>query len=767
MVSSPELIRPDPVAAGTSTSASHTRVTVIIPARNAEKLIGRTVRAVREQEIAPRIDLEVTVVDDGSTDDTAAVARSAGARVISIATDAITGNPAAARNHGAARANGDLLVFLDADCEPADGWLEALLGPLLANETDCTGGSLGLPDGLPLSARLDYYCGWYHVHPERPAGPVPNHPPANLCVRRSAFAATSGFCERRPVAYSHEELRWQAELQSAGGRIVFEPAAIALHWNRPGFGNLLRRNYRWGYGSIEAKAQSGTVRLAALYRYPWLLVALSLPLALPLSAYVIACWLRVGVYEPLLLFPAVAAARLAYAVGMAAGGLRWLRERRTTHRSLVNGVRTPDSEERHELEAGTRWTAGVRGAPGRDRAASEPGRVLTRPPVLMVAPQPFYEDRGTPIAVRQVLAALSQLGYPVDLLTYPMGASPEIPGVRYHRLENPLRIQTVPIGFSFRKLWLDAFLFYALKRKLRKRSYLCIHAVEEAALFSVLAARRHRIPVVYDMQSSLAEAMARKPLLRNAFGRAVLSAGERWLIRNSDWIITSAGLRPVVEAAATQASVREWRYPSTARPASRTDVERLRTSLEIAPAQTVVLYTGNFEDYQGLPLLLAAVPRVLRAVPKTVFVLVGADETKKTRGLERMFARVPRGALRVLRRQTRERMPEFLAMADVVVSPRVYGANLPLKILEYLAAGCAIVATSIPAHLAVLNEECAQLTAPTPDGLADAITALLTDKSRAATLRRSALTYAEQNLDWLGFVRSVGELYDDVRSSSR
>ncbi len=66
--------------------------------------------------------------------------------------------------------------------------------------------------------------------------------------------------------------------------------------------------------------------------------------------------------------------------------------------------------------------------------------------ILVVAPQPFYGDRGTPIALRKVLEALSQLAYQVDVLTFPVGCSPEIPGVRYFRVANPLRIRAVPIG---------------------------------------------------------------------------------------------------------------------------------------------------------------------------------------------------------------------------------------------------------------------------------------------------------------------------------
>lgn len=274
----------------------------------------------------PGIELEVLVVDDGSTDDTAAIARGAGARVVAIPPHLTTGNPAAARNRGARASTGDPLIFLDADCVPRPGWLDALLEAHDAGAV-CVGGSLALPSGLPGTARLDYYCGWYHVHPRRPAGKVRNHPPCNISVRREAFLATSGFTERQPLAYSHEELRWQAELQRRGESIEFRPAAIVDHWNRRGFGNLLRRNYRWAYSSIEGKAETGIVRMAWLYRFPRLLVLASFPLALPQAAYILGCWVRAGILEPLWMSPGILAARLAYAAGMTVGGMRWLRRR--------------------------------------------------------------------------------------------------------------------------------------------------------------------------------------------------------------------------------------------------------------------------------------------------------------------------------------------------------------------------------------------------------------------------------------------------------
>jgi glycosyltransferase involved in cell wall biosynthesis len=303
-------------------SAAPRVVSVIIPARDEAGTIGDLVRSVRAQGM-PGVSVEVVVVDDHSVDGTGHEAQCAGARVVPLGSTN-GGNPAVARNRGAAAASGDPLVFLDADCTPAEGWLSRLLAAHDAGAA-VVGGSLDLPSGLSAMARCDYYCGWYHVHSRRPAGEVPNHPPGNLSVRREVFGRTRGFTEQQPVAYAHEELAWQAEVRRAGGRIVFEPRAIVFHRNRPGFANLLRRNYRWGFSAIESKAPTGAARLAWVYRHPALLVAGSLPLALASTAYIVTCWLRAGIIEPLLMLPAVLAARLAYSAGLAAGGVRWIR----------------------------------------------------------------------------------------------------------------------------------------------------------------------------------------------------------------------------------------------------------------------------------------------------------------------------------------------------------------------------------------------------------------------------------------------------------
>jgi len=397
--------------------------------------------------------------------------------------------------------------------------------------------------------------------------------------------------------------------------------------------------------------------------------------------------------------------------------------------------------------------------PGSTEGETVPTR---RRRILVVAPQPLGEPRGTPIAVCNVLEALSELQCEVDLLSYPLGSPAPIRGVQIVRWANPLRIDRVPIGFSMRKLLLDATLVPAIWRQLRHQQYSCIHAVEEAAFPAVVLGRRYGVPVIYDMQSSLPEQLVRHRVFRGRRVQAVLRRCEAWLLRRADAVVSSAGLLQKVSDSAPGTLAREWHFPTSASAPSSGSEGMLRAELGIPPHARVVVYAGTFEPYQGLSMLLGAVQRVIEAVPDVIFVLVGGEGEPAEAVRREVAQRKLNGAMRVLGRKPRAEMPAFLAMADLLVSPRSYGDNLPLKVFDYLAAGRAIVATDLPAHRALLDESRARLTEPTAAGLAAAIIELLRSPARAAELAQAAREYATANLGWARFVAMVEAVYDEV-----
>jgi glycosyltransferase involved in cell wall biosynthesis len=367
--------------------------------------------------------------------------------------------------------------------------------------------------------------------------------------------------------------------------------------------------------------------------------------------------------------------------------------------------------------------------------------------------------------VCQLLRALSQLAYDVDVVTFPLGRTIDIPHVRYFRAANPFRVRQVPIGFSLAKLLLDVTLISSLARRLSAGGYAAIHAVEEAAFPAVVLGQHFRVPVIYDMQSSLPEQLARHVAFRSGPAQSALIHMERWLLQRADSIVSSAGLATRVRALAPRARLREWKFASALPAALPSEAEGLRRELGIRDGQPVIVYCGTFEAYQGLPELLAAIPHVREEIPEACFVLVGADDaggTAVTRGHADL---VREGALRVVKRQPRERVPAFLALGDVLVSPRAYGDNLPLKIFDYLAAGRPIVATDITAHRSLLDEDCALMTGAWSPELASAIVRLLRDRQLAARLAGAARERAREQFGWFEFVRSVDELYQGLQGA--
>jgi lipopolysaccharide/colanic/teichoic acid biosynthesis glycosyltransferase/GT2 family glycosyltransferase len=99
-------------------------ISIVVPAYNAERTLPECLRALRQQTVAPS-GYEILVVDDGSDDGTSEVARAAGVTVIRQSHQ----GAAAARNAGAAAAQGEIVLFTDADCAPSHDWIEQMSAP--------------------------------------------------------------------------------------------------------------------------------------------------------------------------------------------------------------------------------------------------------------------------------------------------------------------------------------------------------------------------------------------------------------------------------------------------------------------------------------------------------------------------------------------------------------------------------------------------------------------------------------------------------------
>jgi glycosyltransferase involved in cell wall biosynthesis len=346
--------------------------------------------------------------------------------------------------------------------------------------------------------------------------------------------------------------------------------------------------------------------------------------------------------------------------------------------------------------------------------------------------------RGTPLAVRAMVQALAGLGHQVELLTYPQGAPFEWPGV-VHRRSLRLPVGRVKAGPSPAKLALDVPFVIEAAWRLGRGRFDVVHAVEEAAHLIAPVARLLRVPLVADVDSSIPDQLrysgfaTRGPLLWAA------EASERHALRHAAAVVTVCGsLTDAVRARAPRADIFQIEdpplLPEGAREPTDDDVAALRASLGL-DARPIVLYTGNFEPYQGVDLLVDAAA----LVPQAQFLFVGGEVQE----IERLRAR---GAACVFAgKRPPDDLPLLLRTCDLVASPRSRGTNTPFKVYTYLAAGRPLVATRIPTHTQLLDDTLACLVAPTPEGLAAGVRDVLArpDEANARAARARALIERE------------------------
>jgi glycosyltransferase involved in cell wall biosynthesis len=344
------------------------------------------------------------------------------------------------------------------------------------------------------------------------------------------------------------------------------------------------------------------------------------------------------------------------------------------------------------------------------------------------------------------------------MVTFPLGSTPPAPGLRVFRTPNPLGFRAIPTGFSLRKVFLDAFLFFLTWGRLHRESYVCVHAAEEAAFYALPLCRLYGVPLIYDMQSSLPEHLSLHRGFRNRAAQRLCRVFERQMLNRADRVACSSGLAGHVRRVAPTVPLTEWQFPAGL---SAPDPERVRdlyASLDVPQNARLVVYTGTFHEYQGISLLADAIPDVARCVPDAYFVLAGAADSDELEKVRTRLLPECLGRVRLLLRQTRNDSLLLQQMADVLVSTRIHGGNLPLKIFDYLASGRPVVATDIPAHRAILDETRALLVRPEPKVVGDALVELLEDRERAGELASHGLAFMELRAGRGQFLRDVAGL---------
>ncbi|MDP2973976.1 MAG: glycosyltransferase, partial [Candidatus Diapherotrites archaeon] len=259
---------------------------VIVPVHNGEKTIAECLQSILNQK--NDFPFEVIVVNDGSTDNTAAIAKQfKKARLISQKRQ----GPAVARNNGASEADGNVIVFIDSDCVAAQNWLQEMVSPLHSMEIAGVQGRYKSKQKQLIARLIQLEIEQRHDKMAEQQF-IDFMGSYSAAYRKSVFQEMHGFDTSFPMA-SGEDTDLSFRINKMGHKLFFNPKAVVFHthptslhrylkvkfyrafWRAKVYGKHKGKIAKDSYTSQAIKAQI----LIVLFLFLSIIAAIFLPIA--------------------------------------------------------------------------------------------------------------------------------------------------------------------------------------------------------------------------------------------------------------------------------------------------------------------------------------------------------------------------------------------------------------------------------------------------------------------------------------------------------
>jgi glycosyltransferase involved in cell wall biosynthesis len=212
------------------------KISVIMPARNEAKNIGRTLDALVAQSL-PKSDFEVILADNGSSDDTISIAKNYSSTVTLKIVSTTAKTIAQVRNDGANVASGEILAFLDSDCTVKPGWLEQALAE--KPPASIWGAHYAVPENATWVGKV-----WEEFQASSRSGATTFLPTSNLFVERNDFIAIGGFASSQQTS---EDVDFSLRAKRYGLNVIAIPALAVVHEETPStLAQFFRQNFWHG-----------------------------------------------------------------------------------------------------------------------------------------------------------------------------------------------------------------------------------------------------------------------------------------------------------------------------------------------------------------------------------------------------------------------------------------------------------------------------------------------------------------------------------------
>lgn len=368
--------------------------------------------------------------------------------------------------------------------------------------------------------------------------------------------------------------------------------------------------------------------------------------------------------------------------------------------------------------------------------------------ILMLAPTPYFSDRGCHVRIYEEARAVRQMGQELRLVTYHIGR--DMGDIPTERIITIPWYKKLTAGPSWHKPYLDILLLFKALKVARSFHPHLIHAhLHEGAFIGIFLKKLLRIPLLFDCQGSLTgEIIDHGFVRRGSLLEKVFSSLERFINLRADAIITSS-------TAAAAALTTEWGVPDHLvtpltdgvntedfAPGDRSAAKR---SLGLPSDRPVVVFLGLLNRYQGTDLLLDVMEILKGRGTRVHFLLMGfPDEKYRAMALERGLA----GMITFTGRIDYNRAAEYLAAGDLAVSPKISLTEANGKLFNYMACSLPCLVFDTPVNREILGDTGVYARYGDPLDFADRLEEMLADRAGSESLGFRAREKAVTQHSW-------------------